>query len=311
MKIMTVAEEKDNGKVFLGQDNNALVMLFAINAILFVMLKFIYVIYQMADLNMAAYHPTVFDWFTLPANIHKLGSRPWTLITSMFTHEDFWLALPAMAWLAVFGYVLQDLTGNKKLIPIYLYGGVAGAVTYIIAYYLVPKLQPGIPTAMLFGSNASIMAVAVATTMVKPDYRFFPMINGGIPLWIVTLLFFVVDMASVPVGDPGKYLAHLAGGAAGFLFIYQMRRGNDGSIWINNVFNWVNDLFNPGKKEKERNIKDEFFYKVHGSNPYKRIPNVTQKRIDSILDKINQQGYHFLTDEEKDILRRASNEDEL
>ena len=60
------------------------------------------------------------------------------------------------------------------------------------------------------------MAVAIATTMVKPDYRFFPMINGGLPLWVVTLVFLIVDMASVPSGDPGKYLAHLAGGAAGF-----------------------------------------------------------------------------------------------
>ena len=307
---MSVAEEKD-GKVFLGQDGNALVMLFAINILLFVILKFILVIYQMSDLNVEAYEPNVFNWFALPADLQKLGTRPWTLVTSMFVHRDFWLVVPAMAWLAVFGYVLQDLTGNKKLIPIYLYGGFAGAVTYIIAYYLVPKLQPGIPTAMLFGSNASIMAVAVATTAVKPDYRFFPMINGGIPLWIVTMIFIVVDMISVPTGDPAKYLAHLAGGAMGYLFIYQLRKGSDWSTWINNFFNWVNDLFNPGKKEQQRNIKDEFFYKVHGSNPYKRIPNVTQKRIDGILDKINQQGYHFLTDEEKDILRRASNEDEL
>jgi hypothetical protein len=229
----------------------------------------------------------------------------------MFVHKDVMAVLPAMGWLWVFGYVLQDLTGNKKLISIYLYGGLAGAFTYIVSYYIIPKLQPGLPTATLYGSNAAIMAVAIATTSVKPDYRFFPMINGGLPLWAVTMVFFVVDMASVPVGDPGKYLAHLAGGAMGFMFIYQMRKGNDWSIWLNNFFDWVNDLFNPGKKERQRNIKDEFFYKVHGSNPYKRIPNVTQKRIDGILDKINQQGYHLLTDEEKDILRRASNEDEL
>jgi len=36
---------------------------------------------------------------------------------------------------------------------------------------------------------------------------------------------------------------------------------------------------------------------------------VTQQRIDEILDKINQKGYHFLTDEEKELLKRASEED--
>jgi hypothetical protein len=31
--------------------------------------------------------------------------------------------------------------------------------------------------------------------------------------------------------------------------------------------------------------------------------------VDEILDKINQKGYHFLTEEEKDFLRKASEED--
>jgi len=33
---------------------------------------------------------------------------------------------------------------------------------------------------------------------------------------------------------------------------------------------------------------------------------VTQQRIDEILDKINQKGYQKLTEEERDMLRRAS-----
>lgn len=307
---MAVAEEKSRSKIFLGQDNNALVMLFAINALVFVILKFLYVVYQMQDLNLDSYYKNIFNWFIQPVDIPKLGTRPWTLITQMFTHDTIKSTLPNMFWLWIFGYVLQDLTGNKKLIPVYVYGGLVSGIVYIITYYVVPKLQPGIPDATLFGAHASVMAIAIATTTVKPDYRFFPMINGGIPLWIVTLIFVVVDLVSINTADPGKYLAHLSGGATGFFFIYQMRRGNDWSIWMNQFFEWVDDLFNPNKKLKKRNVKDEFFYKVHG-NPYKRIPNVTQKRIDEILDKINQQGYHFLTDEEKDILRRASNEDEL
>jgi len=137
------------------------------------------------------------------------------------------------------------------------------------------------------------------------------MINGGIPLWIVTLVFVIVDFASVRLGDPGKYLAHIAGGATGFIFIYQLRKGRDWSVGMNNFFDWFNNLFNPNKEVKRKNRKDEFFYKVHGSHPYKRIPNVTQKRIDEILDKINMEGYHLLTDEEKDILRRASSTDDL
>jgi len=307
---MTVKEEKTS-KVLLGQGNNSLVMLFAINSLAFVILKFIYVIYQMSGLNLDAFYTNIFNWFALPANITKIGTRPWSIITSMFVHDDIWAVLPAMFWLGVFGYVLQDLTGNKRLIPIYIYGGLAGAFVYALTYNLVPGLQPGMASASLFGSNAAIMAVAIATTTVKPDYRFFPMINGGIPLWIVTFVFVIIDIISIHLGDPAKYLAHMAGAATGFIFIYQLRKGRDWSVGMNNLFDWFNDLFNPNKKTRKKNIRDEFFYKVHGAHPYKRIPNVTQKRIDEILDKINVEGYHLLTDEEKDILRRASSEDEL
>jgi len=307
---MTVKEEKTS-KILLGQGNNSLVMLFAINALVFAILKFIFVIYQMSDLNPEAFYKNIFNWFILPADISKLGSRPWTIITSMFVHDSVWAVLPAMFWLWVFGFVLQDLTGNKRLIPIYIYGGLAGSLLYVLTYNLVPRLQPDLPAATLFGSNAALMAVAIATTTVKPDYRFFPMINGGIPLWIVTIVFIIIDIVSIRLGDPARYLAHIAGGATGFIFIYQLRKGRDWSTGMNNVFDWFNNLFNPDKKARAKNIRDEFFYKVHGAHPYKRIPNVTQKRIDEILDKINMEGYHLLTDEEKDILRRASSEDEL
>jgi membrane associated rhomboid family serine protease len=307
---MTVKEEKTS-KILLGQGNNSLVMLFAINALVFVLLKFIFVIYQMSELNLDAYYNNIFNWFTLPAEVTKLGTRPWSVITSMFVHNDVWAVLPAMFWLWVFGYVLQDLTGNKRLVPIYIYGGIAGAFFYIVSYHVFPQLVPSMPVATMFGSNAAIMAVAVATTTVKPDYRFFPMINGGIPLWIVTLAYVIIDVASIHLGDPGKYLAHIAGAATGFIFIYQLRKGHDWSVGMNNFFDWFNNLFNPNKKTLRKSSKDEFFYKVHGSHPYKRIPNVTQKRIDEILDKINMEGYHLLTDEEKDILRRASSADDL
>ena len=73
----------------------------------------------------------------------------------------------------------------------------------------------------------------------------------------------------------------------------------------------VTDLFNPEKQKKQKSKKDEFYYNVSNTQPYKKIPNITQKRIDEILDKINQQGYRFLTSEEKDILKRAAEEEDL
>jgi membrane associated rhomboid family serine protease len=304
-------EDNYRKKMLLGQDGNALVQLVVVNAVLFVILQFIYCIYLLEHFNMTAYHTNVVDWFVLPASLDRLSSRPWTILTYMFSEQHLFRFIGNMFWLWCFGYILQDLTGNRKLVPIYLYGGVAGAAFFVLSYAVFPRLQAQLPNAELLGSNAAIIALAVATTTVAPDYRIFPMINGGIPLWILTLLYVLINFSSISYGDSGAYVANLAGAGAGFFFIFQLRRGHDGSIWINRFFDWCNDLFNPDKKKKGSSPKDEFYYKVSGTQPFKKIPNVTQQRIDEILDKINQQGVRFLTDEEKEILKRAADEEDL
>lgn len=304
-------DKRRSGRVLLGQDNNSLVNLVAINVILFLVLKFLYIVYSVSGNDISAYYRNIFNWFTLPADLTKLANRPWTVLTHMFVHENFLHIIANMLWLWTFGYILQDMMGNGKLTPVYIYGGLAGVVFYILSYYIFPQLQVGLSTASLLGANAALMAVAIATTSVTPDYRIFPMINGGIPLWVLTLIFVVVNIATLPKEDPAVYIANFAGAAMGWLFMYQMRRGRDWSLWMNEFFDWIKNVFNPDKKRAQKNPKDEFFYKVKGSQPFKKTPHITQQRIDRILDKINQEGYQFLTDEEKDVLKRAANDGDL
>ncbi|MFD2526336.1 rhomboid family intramembrane serine protease [Flavihumibacter stibioxidans] len=308
---MNLQEEKSSRRILLGADGNSLVNLVVVNAVLFVLLKFIYVIYLLSDLRADDYYTNVLAWFSLPADLGKLVYRPWTLITFMFTHDNVMHVIANLLWLWMFGYILQDLTGNRKLVPIYVMGGLAGALVFILSHNLVPNLNKDLAFASMMGANASVMAVAVATTTVAPDYRIFPMINGGLPLWILTAVYVIINFAGLPVGSVGLYLAHITGAAMGFTFIYQMRRGRDWSLWLNNFFDWINNLFSPDKPAKRKKLRDSFFYKVSGQAPFKKYPHITQQRIDQILDKINQEGYHMLTEEEKEILRRAANEDEL
>ncbi|MEI2737807.1 MAG: DUF6576 domain-containing protein [Chitinophagaceae bacterium] len=130
------------------------------------------------------------------------------------------------------------------------------------------------------------------------------MIGGGIPLWALTALYIISDLATVSISDTGNLIAHLGGALAGFLFVVFLRMGYDLSNWMSNFFDWVNNLFNPDKPKKGKSIKDELFYKA-SSAPYTKTSNVTQQRIDEILDKISQKGYNLLTDEEKDLLKKG------
>ena len=230
----------------------------------------------------------------------------------MFVHDtrNVWHILGNLLWLWAFGYILQDLTGNRKLIPIFFYGALAGAFAYILCYNVVPPLKEQLVYAKAYGASAGIMAIAIATTTLAPGYRIFNMLNGGIPIWIITVLYMIIDLATIPHGNPGGHIAHLAGGGMGFLFMTMLQRGKDWGLWMNNLYDWSNDLFNPEKPKKGKSTKAQLFYKSK-VQPFKKTPLITQQKIDEILDKISQKGYGALTEDEKEVLKRASKEDLL
>jgi membrane associated rhomboid family serine protease len=309
---MTYSERQYKQKISLGQSGNAVIMLIAICAVLFVIFAFIralgFLNHKDEASALTSFHNNVLSWVALPADFNKLLSRPWTIITHMFVHDNIWKVFANMLWLWSFGYIMQDLTGNKKIIPVFIYGALGGAIAFMLAYNLLPSLKAYSSYATMLGASAGVMAVAISTTMVSPGYRLFPMIGGGIPLWVLTAVYLISDIAVVSVNDTGTLITHVAGAVTGFLFIFFLRMGYDWSTWMSNFFDWVNNLFNPDKPKKGKSIKEELFYKS-STAPFKKTSNVTQQRIDEILDKINQKGYNFLTDEEKELLKRASKEE--
>jgi hypothetical protein len=103
------------------------------------------------------------------------------------------------------------------------------------------------------------------------------------------------------------FFVHGVAGLTGFLFAKSLLRGSDWSAWMNNLYDRITHLFQPRGSKKRRMVRrEEVFYDTRGKQPFVRKVNVTQQRIDEILDKINQKGYQKLTEEERDMLRRAS-----
>lgn len=298
-------------RIPMGQDGNALVGLFTLNVIFFLLLLTVQVAYFFYQQTPELYNAQVVQWFELPSSLTKLSERPWTLLTFMFsdTGNNLMRIISNMLWLWAFGFQLQEMTGNDKIIPIYIYGGVLGGIVFIAANHLIPALQNNISNASLLGANAATMAVAMATTTLSPNHKFFTQIRGGISIWIVMMIYLFIDFAGVASMSAAHSLSHLAGALAGFLFVFFLRKGKDGSVWMNNFYSWMMNLFNPNKKTKSNTTKNKIFYNAGNRSPYNKKSNITQQRVDEILDKINQRGYHFLTEEEKNILKKAAEED--
>ena len=310
---MPYTERRYRRRISQEESGNALTLLIATCLILFVGLAFMKAVWYFRfsdnkEMALALYYKNVLGLFAMPADPVAFLHKPWTILSFMFVHDNVWRVFANMLWLWTFGYILQDLTGNRKIVPLFIYGAIGGAIAFILAYNFLPSLKMYTPLATLTGASAGIMAVAVATTLISPGYRIFPLIGGGLPLWVLTAVYVLSDLVTVPISDTATLINHLAGAFTGFLFIYFMKNGYDWSEWMSNFFDWVTNLFNPDKPRKGRSAREELYYKS-ASAPYTKTMNVTQQRVDEILDKINQQGYNSLSQEEKELLERASREE--
>lgn len=291
----------------LGDSQNSLTRLVIINLVVFITLAlcraYFFFFYQDTAQIEQIFRQQILQWFALPGQFQQLLYRPWTLLSAMFTNVGVWMVLGNMLWLWAFGFIFQDLSGNRKIIALYLYGGVAGSLGYLLASSLLPDATSA---GLFYGAAPSVMAVAIATTMLSPYYRLFPQLMGGFPLWVLTVVYVLVSVATKPLQQPLSYLPLLAGGAMGFVFMQLIRMGYDLSDWMNRIFDWANDLFNPEKpKQKKAGIKEIHFYKAT-RKPFDKKPRLTQERIDALLEKIHQKGMDSLTQEEKEFLERAS-----
>lgn len=241
------------------------------------------------------------EYLTLPASLELLAFRPWTIITYMFLHAGLWHILVNMLFLFWFGLLLEEYLGRKKIISLYFLGGIAGGLLYIISYNIFPYLQVQVGQAFLIGASASVMAILVACATLLPDYTFFLLLLGPVKLKYIALVLVIFDFLSIAGSNPGGMIAHLGGALFGFVFIRQLRKGNDWSRPFMKVAGGLGAIF---KRKPHLKVKYSNKSRKTDSRPVSQ-----QDEIDAILDKISRSGYESLTAEEKNKLFRASGKD--
>lgn len=308
---MALSDRNFKTRLSYGGKVNPLVVLIAIAMIIFVVLMFFraltYVTLPKGGDVAGVFDTNILCWFALSSDTGKLATHPWTLLTYSFSHTNVWQLFASLLWLWSFGYILMDLTGYKKIVPVFIYGAIIGALAFLITNNTVPSMSA--TSQYLLGGGTGILAICAAATTICPNYKILPMLGGGISLWILSIIYLVIDMATLPPDNPSLYIAHTAAALTGFLFIFILRKGFDGSDWMNHLYDWFVNLLNPEKPHQKREkIKSALFYNA-STTPFTKTPKLTQQKLDEILDKINQFGYDQLSADEKSFLERVSKED--
>ncbi len=234
-----------------------------------------------------------FDYLALTAYLPKLAYRFWTPVTYMFMHAGFFHILFNMLWLYWMGQIFEEYLGNKRTIGLYLMGGLAGALFYVAAFNLIPAFIE-VRSLGVVGASASVMAIVVATATLLPDYTISLMFIGPVKLKWLALFYVVIDFIGLAGANAGGEVAHLGGALLGYIYIKQLKKGND--------FNRpVTKLFNPANKV---NVISRTSGSYSSRSTASAYPH--QDEIDRILDKISHTGYNSLNRQEKETLQRAS-----
>ncbi len=213
----------------------------------------------------------------------------WQFFTYMFLHGGVWHLLFNLITLYFFGIEVEATLGSKRLLQMYLLGGLVGG----LFWYIFNNNQP----AAMVGASGAIYAIVIAFATLYPNRPITLLIFFVFPVTLLAKYLAIgVVAASILISISGEsrniaHLAHLGGAAVGYLFV-KILAGD--SRWFPRLrWPWPRKHSPPSSFRPRMipfsNQKDEFI----------------QQRIDPILDKIAEQGIQSLTPEERRLLDQA------
>ena len=240
------------------------------------------------------------NYLELPANLEKLLFHPWSLISYMFLHTNFLHLLFNMLWLYWFGQLFLRCFTEKQLGGIYLLGGVAGGILYILSYNIFPLFSDVVSQSYLLGASASVLAIVVATAVRMPNNPVYLMFLGAIKLKYIAIFVVALSFFNITSENAGGNIAHIGGAVMGYIFSYAYLRGHDITSGLNHIIDKLVDWLKPRPKME---IRRGGYRQM--DMEYNRRKKEEANEIDAILDKMKRSGYEGLSVEEKKKLFNA------
>jgi membrane associated rhomboid family serine protease len=288
------------------RSNHAHVQLIVINVAVFLVMGVVFVFSKIGGFE--AIYQFIDHQFTIPPQLGDYLTRPWTLFTYSFAHSlsDVFHILFNMLALYWFGRLFIEYLGSDKLVALYVLGGLAGGVLYLIMFNTIPYFIEASNFSGMVGASAAVYAIMVATAVLLPDYTFFLLFLGPVKIKYIVFFYIVVSFIGSVGPNAGGNIAHLGGAFMGYLFMKQLQAGVNWGGWITVTLDWIKSLFTSKPKVKVTYRKEASSVNKKGTKTSGGLSKISQDEIDAILDKISDGGYESLSKEEKEKLFNAS-----
>ncbi|MCF6313205.1 MAG: rhomboid family intramembrane serine protease [Verrucomicrobiales bacterium] len=234
----------------------------------------------------------------------------WTPITYMFLHGSFLHLGGNMLGLFFFGRNVLTLLGPRHFLTIYFVGGVFGGLLQV---FLGMLFDWNIP---LIGASAGVVAIIITLTSLIPEERVNLLLFFVIPVRMkmstlalflvgVDLAMFLADVLGIMNLGIGN-LAHLGGAFFGWLYVKRGLSGSQGRGHSSHqAERWLHRF--GGSRVVDAEVeqgseKKGSWFKSSQAKPYH------SKSVDEILEKISEHGMQSLTEEERRVLEKNSEE---
>lgn len=275
---------------------NILAKLIYINVGLFIIIRLMSVVLMLFNLGDFPF----LQYLQMPSSPEQLLYRPWTIFTYMFTHFDFLHILFNMLWLYWFGGLFLTFFSEKQLGGLYVLGGIAGAVLFLLAYNIFPYFQSVSSSSYLMGASASVMAIVFAISFYRKDLEIGLFLIGRVKLIYLALFTFVIDLLAITSQNAGGHIAHIGGALLGIWFAAQIKKGKDLTSPMNRSIDWFVNL---GKRKPKMRVT---YKRPETDYEYNTRKHQETVDLDAILDKLKRSGYESLSTDEKKKLFDAS-----
>jgi membrane associated rhomboid family serine protease len=286
--------------------DNSLYKLIAINILVFFALLVVRVLLTISGLE--GLYRSGLSLLMMPASLPNLATQPWSIFTYMFLHEGVFHILFNMLFLYWFGVLVHQFLGSRKLVNLYILGGLFGALFYVLIYNLAPYFSSSVNSSLMLGASAGVFAVVVGAATLAPNTTFFLILIGPVKIVYIAIFYVIMSFANSIGANAGGELAHLGGAMLGYLYVVQLRKGIDWGVPVQKVGIFFENLFSKNRskvKVSYRKAKTASAGNFGGfasrskSAAASKPQETSQDEIDQILDKIAAKGYEALSKEEK------------
>ena len=239
---------------------NMLTRIILINILVFVVINLIIAFTGNMTLDSAVMNHPILDWLMVPSGWLELLKKPWTLFSHMFLHVGFGHIIWNMLFLYWFGRIVGDFYGDKRVLPLYILGGLAGVVVYLLADHFLPIGTGGQGHAL--GASAACMAMVFVGAATSPDYEFNLILIGRVKIKFIAAFFLFMDLVLTTGANSGGHFGHIGGAIFGYLFVSQIRNGIDLTEPLQGLFS----MFDPDQMEKRVRKKKKSPIKIVHTN---------------------------------------------